>query len=47
MPAPDDDNLLGVYLRDRRARLDPAALGLPPERRRTSAPRSSPPSFAA
>ena len=30
-----DDNLLGVYLRDRRARLDPADLGLSPARRRT------------
>jgi transcriptional regulator with XRE-family HTH domain len=29
------ENLLGTYLRDRRARLDPAALGLPSERRRT------------
>ncbi len=35
MGLPADDNLLGVYLRDRRARLDPAALGLPPARRRT------------
>jgi transcriptional regulator with XRE-family HTH domain len=35
MALPDDDNLLGVYLRDRRARLDPAALGFPPARRRT------------
>jgi transcriptional regulator with XRE-family HTH domain len=26
---------LGAYLRDRRAKLDPAALGLSPERRRT------------
>ena len=32
---PADDNLLGSYLRDRRARLDPAALGLPAMRRRT------------
>ncbi len=30
-----DNNPLGVYLRDRRARLDAAALGLPPSRRRT------------
>ena len=29
------DNRLGTYLKDRRARLDPAAFGLPPERRRT------------
>jgi transcriptional regulator with XRE-family HTH domain len=29
------DNGLGVYLRDRRGRLDPAALGLPGARRRT------------
>jgi transcriptional regulator with XRE-family HTH domain len=35
MALPADDNLFGVYLRDRRARLDPAALGLSPERRRT------------
>ena len=28
-------NLLGSYLKDRRARLDPAALGLPAARRRT------------
>ena len=35
MAAPADDNLLGTYLRDRRARLDPAALGLPAMRRRT------------
>ena len=35
MALPTDDNLLGVYLRDRRARLDAAALGLPPTRRRT------------
>ncbi|MBI1360880.1 MAG: helix-turn-helix domain-containing protein [Alphaproteobacteria bacterium] len=34
MPA-TDDNLLGVYLRDRRTRLDPAAFGLPLARRRT------------
>ncbi|MFC4822533.1 helix-turn-helix transcriptional regulator [Dokdonella ginsengisoli] len=30
-----DHNPLGAYLRDRRARLDPAAFGLPLERRRT------------
>ena len=29
------ENLLGTYLKDRRAKLDPAAFGLPPERRRT------------
>jgi transcriptional regulator with XRE-family HTH domain len=29
------ENLLGTYLRDRRARLDPAAFGFPTERRRT------------
>ena len=29
-------NLLGNYLKDRRAKLDPAAFGLPPERRRTA-----------
>src|SRR5580700_745406 len=29
------ENLLGTYLRDRRAKLDPAAFGFPPERRRT------------
>lgn len=29
------DNLLGVYLKDRRAKLDPAAFGLPTMRRRT------------
>jgi len=29
------ENLLGAYLKDRRAKLDPAAFGLPPERRRT------------
>ena len=33
--APADANPLGAYLRDRRARLDPAALGLPAARRRT------------
>jgi transcriptional regulator with XRE-family HTH domain len=30
-----DTNTLGVYLRDRRARLDPAAFGVPLKRRRT------------
>ena len=30
------ESRLGVYLRDRRAKLDPAALGFPPERRRTA-----------
>ncbi len=34
MPAPDD-NALGTYLRDRRAKLDPTAFGLPTRRRRT------------
>jgi len=34
MPA-STDNRLGTYLRDRRAKLDPAALGLPLKRRRT------------
>jgi transcriptional regulator with XRE-family HTH domain len=29
------ENLLGTYLRDRRTKLDPAALGFPVERRRT------------
>ncbi len=29
------DNLLGAYLKDRRAKLDPAAFGLPLQRRRT------------
>jgi transcriptional regulator with XRE-family HTH domain len=29
------ENLLGAYLKDRRAKLDPAAFGFPPERRRT------------
>jgi transcriptional regulator with XRE-family HTH domain len=33
-PAPDG-NRLGTYLRDRRTRLDPAALGFPSARRRT------------
>src|SRR5881275_2154056 len=30
-----NDNRLGIYLRDRRTRLDPAAFGLPMTRRRT------------
>lgn len=34
MPAPDD-NLLGTYLKDRRAKLDPATFGFPLKRRRT------------
>src|ERR1700759_4224685 len=29
------DNPLGTYLKDRRAKLDPAAFGFPPGRRRT------------
>jgi len=29
-------NMLGAWLKDRRARLDPAAFGFPPERRRTA-----------
>ncbi len=33
--ATDTANILGTYLRDRRARLDPVALGFPPGRRRT------------
>jgi transcriptional regulator with XRE-family HTH domain len=33
---PTAENPLGTYLRDRRTRLDPAALGFPSERRRTS-----------
>jgi transcriptional regulator with XRE-family HTH domain len=33
---PTTENPLGTYLRDRRTRLDPAALGFPSERRRTS-----------
>ena len=32
---PSDSNPLGTYLRDRRAKLDPAAFGLPLQRRRT------------
>jgi transcriptional regulator with XRE-family HTH domain len=31
----ENDNLLGTYLKDRRAKLDPAAFGLPSTRRRT------------
>ena len=31
----DDDNALGSYLKDRRAKLDPAAFGFPSARRRT------------
>ncbi len=31
-----NENLLGTYLKDRRTRLDPAALGFPSTRRRTS-----------
>jgi transcriptional regulator with XRE-family HTH domain len=30
-----NENPLGTYLKDRRAKLDPAAFGFPPERRRT------------
>src|SRR5258708_34555365 len=30
-----NSNPLGTYLKDRRAKLDPAAFGFPPERRRT------------
>lgn len=30
-----DENLLGRFLRDRRAKLDPTAFGIPPTRRRT------------
>src|ERR1700683_3924000 len=29
------ENLLGTYLKDRRAKLDPASFGFPPKRRRT------------
>ncbi|MDR3499200.1 MAG: helix-turn-helix transcriptional regulator [Parvibaculum sp.] len=32
---PADDNLLGTYLKDRRAKLDPASFGFPLTRRRT------------
>lgn len=35
LPSPIADNPLGLYLRDRRERLDPAAFGLPLTRRRT------------
>ena len=35
MPAETDENLLGTYLRDRRAKLDPAAFGFSLSRRRT------------
>ncbi|MBB4566030.1 helix-turn-helix transcriptional regulator [Rhizobium leucaenae] len=35
MPA-TNDKALGTYLRDRRTKLDPAAFGLPPGRRRTA-----------
>ena len=35
VPGADPPNLLGAYLRDRRGRLDPAALGLSVARRRT------------
>src|SRR6201993_5088822 len=31
-----NENLLGAYLKDRRAKLDPTAFGFPPERRRTA-----------
>jgi len=30
-----DDNVLGIFLKDRRAKLDPAAFGFGSERRRT------------
>ena len=33
--SPANDNPLGIYLRDRRTKLDPAALGFPTQRRRT------------
>ncbi|HEX2593612.1 MAG TPA: helix-turn-helix transcriptional regulator [Rhizomicrobium sp.] len=33
--APSNENLLGAYLKDRRAKLDPAAFGFSPARRRT------------
>ena len=29
------ESLLGTYLKDRRSKLDPAAFGFPPNRRRT------------
>jgi len=35
MPTLEDDNLLGNYLKDRRAKLSPAAFGIPATRRRT------------
>jgi transcriptional regulator with XRE-family HTH domain len=35
MSAATDDNLLGSFLKDRRAKLDPAAFGIPLRRRRT------------
>jgi transcriptional regulator with XRE-family HTH domain len=35
MSAVTDDNLLGSFLKDRRAKLDPAAFGIPLRRRRT------------
>ena len=35
MSMDQNDNLLGAYLKERRARLDPAAFGLPLRRRRT------------
>jgi transcriptional regulator with XRE-family HTH domain len=35
MATRSDDNPLGLYLRDRRMRLDPASLGFPASRRRT------------
>jgi transcriptional regulator with XRE-family HTH domain len=35
MPSSDEKNLLGTYLKNRRAKLDPAAFGLPAGRRRT------------
>lgn len=31
----EPEKLLGIYLKDRRAKLDPAAFGFPPDRRRT------------
>lgn len=36
MPSVTDRNLLGAFLKDRRARLDPAVLGYPSRRRRTA-----------
>jgi transcriptional regulator with XRE-family HTH domain len=33
--SPTSENPLGIYLRDRRSKLDPTTLGLPSERRRT------------